>query len=148
MSSKAPRIQVVRDLDDGWSLPDESPRPASATSAASAPSFPTGAALDDGWVLPPEWEAAFEAQPAPQFARGTGPIAVPAPAAVGALDLNAATAEQLCELPGIGAKRAARILALRERLGGFTTVDELTGVSGIGAKTLEQLRALLVVRSA
>ncbi|HUH03167.1 MAG TPA: helix-hairpin-helix domain-containing protein [Kofleriaceae bacterium] len=151
MTSKAARSKVVADPDDGFSLSEETPATPIAVGVACAPSFLTGAELDDGWVLPPEWESALE--PATLgLARGSGPVAVvaaPAPASAPAtanrLDLNTATVETMCGLPGIGAKRAARIIALRDRLGGFASVDQLTGVQGIGAKTLEQLRTLLVV---
>jgi competence ComEA-like helix-hairpin-helix protein len=162
MTSKAPRRDKAADLDDGWGLPDESPSgPVTASSELRA--FPTGEELDDGWVLPPEWEALLDVEPEPVLARGSGPIEVPAPEPEPApvlaldpapdlidarLDLNAATAAELCTLPGIGAKRAARVIALREQSGGFDSVDQLSAVSGIGKKTLEQLRALLVVRIA
>lgn len=58
----------------------------------------------------------------------------------GLLDLNSATADQLDGLPGVGPVTAAKILAWREEHGRFTVVDELTEVSGIGPKTLEELR--------
>lgn len=57
------------------------------------------------------------------------------------LDLNTATAEQLDALPGIGPVTAAKILAWRSQHGRFTVVDELAEVSGIGPRTLEELRA-------
>ncbi|MGH7546270.1 MAG: ComEA family DNA-binding protein, partial [Gemmatimonadota bacterium] len=56
------------------------------------------------------------------------------------LDLNAATADDLQRLPGIGPKRAAQILALRRARGRFRSVEELLEVPGIGPKTLARLR--------
>ncbi len=53
------------------------------------------------------------------------------------IDLNAATAEQLETLPGIGPVTAAAILAWRSENGAFSTVDELLEVSGIGDATLQ-----------
>ncbi len=61
------------------------------------------------------------------------------------LDLNAADAAALEALPGIGPALAQRIVAYREEHGPFASVDELTQVSGIGAQTLERLRAYVTV---
>ena len=61
------------------------------------------------------------------------------------LDLNTATLEQLIALPGIGAVKAQNILTYRGRVGRFRSVNELTAVSGIGAKTMEQLRPYVTV---
>ena len=55
-------------------------------------------------------------------------------------DLNTATAEQLDTLPGIGPVTAGKILTWRSEHGRFSVVDELGEVSGIGPKTLEELR--------
>lgn len=41
------------------------------------------------------------------------------------LDLNAATAEELETLPGVGAILAERIVSYREAVGGFQTLEEL-----------------------
>lgn len=60
------------------------------------------------------------------------------------LDLNAAPVTELQGLPGIGPKKAEAIVALRERRP-FTRVTQLLEVRGIGKKTLERLRALVVV---
>ncbi len=60
------------------------------------------------------------------------------------LDLNTATREQLEALPHIGPVLAGRILAERERLGIFKSVDDLLQVKGIGAKSLAQIRPLVV----
>ncbi|WP_190973520.1 ComEA family DNA-binding protein [Bifidobacterium callitrichos] len=56
------------------------------------------------------------------------------------LDLNTATLEQLDAIPGIGPVTAQKILDHRQRIGRFTSVDQLLDVSGIGAKTLEKIR--------
>lgn len=55
------------------------------------------------------------------------------------LDINTATAEQLDLLPGIGPVLAARIIEYREENGGFSQVEELIKVDGIGEKKLADL---------
>jgi competence ComEA-like helix-hairpin-helix protein len=57
--------------------------------------------------------------------------------------LNSATQADLETLPGIGPAMAERIIAYRDEIGQFTTIDELDNVSGIGEATLERLRPLL-----
>jgi competence ComEA-like helix-hairpin-helix protein len=61
------------------------------------------------------------------------------------LDLNRATAEQLEALPGIGAVKAAAILAVRDTKGGFGSMEELEAVRGIGPALVEKLRPLVKV---
>jgi competence protein ComEA len=61
------------------------------------------------------------------------------------LDLNAATAEELDELPGVGPAIAAAIVEHRERDGPFRSVDDLLDVPGIGDTRLAQLRDLVRV---
>tara|TARA_A100001015_G_scaffold315976_1_gene429128 strand:- start:1192 stop:1740 length:549 start_codon:yes stop_codon:yes gene_type:complete len=56
------------------------------------------------------------------------------------INLNTATASELCMLPGIGEKTAALILRYRHEKGGFTAVDELLHIKGIGHKTLAKFR--------
>jgi competence protein ComEA len=57
--------------------------------------------------------------------------------------LNYASAEQLMRLPGVGAKRAEGIIALRARLGRFQRVEDLLRVKGIGRATIKKLRPLI-----
>lgn len=73
---------------------------------------------------------------------GVAFAADPAPAP---LDLNRATAEELETLPGIGAAKAAAILAAREAQGGFSSLEELEAVRGIGPALMAKLRPLVVV---
>ncbi|WP_241562083.1 ComEA family DNA-binding protein [Streptomyces hoynatensis] len=63
-----------------------------------------------------------------------------ATAAPGKVSLNAATPEQLDSLPGIGPVLARHIVEYRTANGGFTTVDELGQVPGIGDRRLTELR--------
>jgi competence protein ComEA len=57
--------------------------------------------------------------------------------------LNTATEIDLRRLPGIGAKRANAIVALRVHLGRFRAVEDLLKVKGIGRATLKRLRPLM-----
>lgn len=61
------------------------------------------------------------------------------------LDLNTASPGDLTRLPGIGEKRAEEIVAFREANGGFTKVEQLLEIKGIGDKTLEKLRPYVTV---
>ena len=68
-----------------------------------------------------------------------------ADALTGPLDLNTATLEQLEELPGVGPATAQAIIDERDRRGGFTSVEDLLDVRGIGPAKLEGLRDLVRV---
>jgi competence protein ComEA len=72
------------------------------------------------------------------------PPAVP-DAAIGPIDLNAATTADLDRLPGVGPATAVAIVTYRGLHGRFISVDELAHVPGIGAAKLEALRPLVKV---
>lgn len=63
----------------------------------------------------------------------------------GLVNLNTAAAAELETLPRIGPAMAERIIAWRDENGGFTTVEDLLAVPGIGDKMLESLRDLVTV---
>ncbi|HXF35483.1 MAG TPA: helix-hairpin-helix domain-containing protein, partial [Candidatus Acidoferrales bacterium] len=69
----------------------------------------------------------------------------PAPPAL-ALDVNSAALDELASVPGIGRALAARIVALRDADGAFSTLDELLDVSGMTQSRLERARPYLLVR--
>ena len=62
---------------------------------------------------------------------------------VGLLNLNTASKKQLEELPGIGPVLAGRIIETRERLGEFTSPDDLLAVPGIGHGKLKTIEPLI-----
>jgi competence protein ComEA len=63
----------------------------------------------------------------------------------GKVNLNTATRAQLEELPGIGPTYAEAIIAERQRRGGFTSVNDLRSVRGIGDKRFAELAPLVTV---
>jgi competence protein ComEA len=62
---------------------------------------------------------------------------------IGPIDVNAATADELESLPGVGPSTATAIVTERERNGPFLDVDDLDRVPGIGPAKLEALRGLV-----
>lgn len=61
------------------------------------------------------------------------------------LDLNAATLEQLEQLPGIGPTTAKAIVRFREKSGPFRRVEDLLAIRGVSRKKLEALRPYVTV---
>lgn len=72
-------------------------------------------------------------------ARQRGRGAPPAAAAGATVDLDRASASEMTGLPRIGAATAARIVANRDSLGPFGSLDALRRVRGMGPATLRQL---------
>ncbi|NCB73478.1 MAG: helix-hairpin-helix domain-containing protein [Clostridia bacterium] len=61
------------------------------------------------------------------------------------VNINTAEAQELCLLPGIGETIAARIVDYRTEHGQFNSTDEIMNVSGIGAKTYEDLKGYITI---
>jgi competence protein ComEA len=59
---------------------------------------------------------------------------------LGPVSLSSATSEQLQTLDGVGPTLAARIIEWRQANGGFSSVDQLMDVPGIGEGRLAALR--------
>jgi competence protein ComEA len=62
------------------------------------------------------------------------PVRVPV-----AFDINAADSSQLIAIYGIGSRLSRRIIAYREKLGGFIVLDQLREVYGLDTATVKQL---------
>ncbi|QBI53297.1 helix-hairpin-helix domain-containing protein [Streptomonospora litoralis] len=84
--------------------------------------------------------------PAPPAA-GPAPGGAPGPAGAPGtpIDLNTATVGQLQELPGVGPVLAERIAAHRTENGGFSAVEQLRDVSGIGEQRYADIAELVHV---
>ena len=68
------------------------------------------------------------------------PEAAKEPGLLVTVNVNTASLEELCALPGIGETRARGILEHREKEGPFRTPDDLLEVKGIGKSVLGKMR--------
>ncbi len=64
----------------------------------------------------------------------------------GQVDINNASEQELTQLKGVGPAIAKRIIEYRNAHGRFSKPDDLLGVRGIGEKTLEKMRAQILIR--
>ncbi len=63
----------------------------------------------------------------------------------GKINLNTCTASDLIVLDGIGEARADAIIQYREYLGGYTSIDQIKNIKGIGDKLYEKIAPYLTV---
>lgn len=67
-------------------------------------------------------------------------------AAAEPVNVNTATAEQLAEaLNGVGMSKAEKIVEYREQNGPFAHIDELVNVKGIGLRTVDKNREMILL---
>jgi len=75
---------------------------------------------------------------------GPLPCAVAKPAAgASKININTADAKRLSQLPGIGQRKAVRIIQHREKNGWFTSAMGLADIKGIGTKTVARLEPMV-----
>jgi len=59
------------------------------------------------------------------------------------VDINTADTSALIALPGIGGKLAARIIAFRDKLGGFIATEQVAETYGLPDSTFQKIKTLL-----
>lgn len=63
----------------------------------------------------------------------------------GKVNLNRAAVADLCTLSGIGESKAEAILAYREEIGAFSSIEQLKNVTGIGDSLFEQIKECVYI---
>lgn len=63
----------------------------------------------------------------------------------GELDINKASREDFMRIRGIGEKTADKIIAARNEMGGFRSIDDLVYADGIGYRKLESFKNYIKV---
>ncbi len=126
----------------GWPVPNDTFEEESTNPPADEAKSPgpTGVVSTKQTVKPATQSAA---RPGVSQAKLAAPAV--SSASSGKLDLNRAGAEALERLPGVGPVLARRIVDWRREHGGFTDVEQLNRVKGIGEKKLKQIRPLVTV---
>ena len=82
----------------------------------------------------------------PQPTGSSGTVSVGTEQKQGKININKADGQELQNLPGIGPAKAAAIIEYRNASGPFKTIEDLKNISGIGDKTFEKLKDLIVVK--
>lgn len=68
-------------------------------------------------------------------------------AAAESVNINTASAEEIAEaLNGVGMSKAQKIIEYREQNGPFAHIDELVNVKGIGLRTVDKNRAMILLQ--
>lgn len=123
----------VRELEEGARVQDAVEAAGGFSEDAARDALNLARVLVDGeQVVVPTLEEVEAAVAAPAGVSG-------AAGAGGLVNINAATAEELDALPGIGPATADKIVADREANGPFAATEDLKRVSGIGDKKYAQL---------
>jgi competence protein ComEA len=64
----------------------------------------------------------------------------------GKININTSSVEELTQLKGIGPNHAAKIIEFREKNGPFKIPEDIMQVPGIGKKTFENNKDLIIVQ--
>jgi competence protein ComEA len=124
--------------------------PAASTAAEFSKIAPSSAAASASGAHTASSAASASApespSPSPSFSPSDGvPATADVPAPSDKLNINAATFSEFVALPGIGDVLAQRIIDYRQQSGGFTSIEQLKNVNGIGDKKFEAIKNMITV---
>lgn len=134
--SGAVRRPGVYELVQGARIQDAVDQAGGPTRRADLSALNLAQPVIDGQKIdvPTHGEAPVAAIPGASVAPGT----TPAPGQT--VSLNSADEPTLETIPGVGPVTAQKIIDYRTTHGGFTSIDELLDIDGIGPATLEDIR--------
>lgn len=87
----------------------------------------------------------YEEDDPPQPERPSSKEESPKPDPNAIININTASLEELCTLDGIGPVLGQRIIDFRTNSGGFTQIEEIMAVSGIGEKKFAAIRDRITI---
>lgn len=146
-SQRAELLSLAPEVGQQWLAGSEPTQVPTASSEAASGDPPKAPAPSESSTTPSGPSSPPSASAAPSAAPSAVPPAGPAAGitADGKVILNRASAAELTQLPGIGQKRAEKILELRQKLGRFKKPADLLRVKGIGPKGLQKMLPHLVL---
>ncbi|MHB8793321.1 MAG: helix-hairpin-helix domain-containing protein [Thermoleophilia bacterium] len=152
----APRLKVhvigavtrpgLYELDANSRVADALEKAGGATPSADLSQINLAAKMADGQQLVVPEKGAASAQGAASSATSSAAGGSAASSGEGQpVNLNTATLDQLTSLDGIGPKTAQKIIEYRDAHNGFSSIEELMEVPGIGPAKFEQIKGQVVI---
>ena len=133
----------LAELPQGSRVEDAIRQAGGVTESADLTSINRAALLSDGEkiYIPKRGEAVDPSVSGGTVNEATGAAgSTGAGALTGKVNLNTADLSQLQTLPGVGPVTAQKIIDYRAQAGGFSSIEDLKNVSGIGDKTFEKMK--------
>jgi competence protein ComEA len=141
--------QLADALGTSWLKPVAGQPASSVAGTPAAPALAGGQARDSSAASAASGHGPGEVAAASENSAASDTKQEPPPkagiTAEGKVILNAASAEELTKLPGVGMKRAQAIVALRAKLKRFKHPSDLLRVKGIGPRGLQRMLPHLVL---